>query len=51
MAKGVLHDGLSNRSPSFEDSSTKLPTKTSVNSDAVRKSPAPTPKTLGPRSA
>lgn len=50
-SKGVLHEGLTNRSPEACDSSTKLPTKTSVDSGATRKEPAPTPKTLGPRHA
>ena len=49
--KGVLHEGLKNMSPEASDSSTKLPTKTSVNQGAERKETAPTPKTLGPRQA
>ena len=50
MAKGVLHEGLKDMSPSASDSSTKLPTKASVN-EGERKSTAPTSKTLGPREA
>lgn len=43
--------GMTNRSPKAEDSSTKLPTGPSVNQDATRSSTAPTPKSLGPRTA
>ena len=49
-SKGILHEGLTNRSPEACDSSTKLPTSASVNS-GNRKDTAPTPKTLGPRQA
>ena len=43
--------GLKNSSPSATDKSTQLPKGPSVNSEAVRTSVAPGPKTLGPRCA
>lgn len=49
--KGILKEGLKNRSPEACDASTKLPTRTSVNEGANRKDTARTPKTLGPRHA
>lgn len=51
MTKGM---GMPTRdsSPSSSDASTKLPTsKSTVNNDATRSSVAPTPKTIGPRTA
>ena len=46
-----LHKGLTKRMPKPDDASTKLKGP-SVNAEATRgKSPAPTPKTLGPRTA
>ena len=45
-----LHDGLKTKSPPSTDASMKPPSG-SVNTDAVRTSTAPTPKTLGPRTA
>lgn len=47
---GML-DGLTNKSPKATDSSTKPPSSGSVNDDATRSGVAPTPKTLGPRTA
>ena len=48
---GNLHEGLTTHSPKPDDSSTKLK-GASVNADATRgASPAPPPKTLGPRTA
>lgn len=49
MAKGNLHEGMKNRSPSGD--SGMRPPSSSVNSGAVRKGVAPTPRTLGPREA
>ncbi len=46
-----LLKGLTNKSPSACDASTKLPKGPSVNSEAVRTSVSPQPKTLGPRTA
>jgi hypothetical protein len=46
-----VHDGLKNHSPKFVDKSFKLYGGGSVNSDTTRGSTAPTPKTLGPRTA
>ena len=43
--------GLTNKSPSATDASTKLPKGPSVNSESTRSSVAPSPGTLGPRSA
>ena len=44
--------GLVNRSPSAEDSSTKLPTSsTTVNKEAVRSETAPNVEPQGPRVA
>jgi hypothetical protein len=48
--KGGYFEGMTNRSPSATDKST-TPKGGSVDDDAVRKGPASTPKTLGPRSA
>ena len=45
-----LHAGLSDRSPKFPDKSMQLKGG-SVDDDATRSSVAPTPGTLGPRSA
>ncbi len=47
--KGYMHEGMTNRSPSGD--SGMRPPKGSVNSDPTRSGVAPTPKTLGPRSA
>jgi hypothetical protein len=47
---GSIHDGMKTKSPSFEDSSTKLKGR-SVDAEATRKSVAATPKSLGPRNA
>jgi hypothetical protein len=47
---GNMLKGLKNKSPKFEDASMK-PKGGSVNAGAVRKSVAPTPRTLGPRKA
>ena len=49
--KGGYQSGMSNKSPKASDSSTKPQTSASVNDDATRTSVAPTPKTLGPRTA
>jgi hypothetical protein len=49
--KGTLKEGLKNCSPPASDASTKLPTKTSVNSDATRTSVAKATNNLGPREA
>ena len=46
-----LLKGLSTKSPSATDKSTKMTGGGSVNSDTTRKGTAPTPKTLGPRNA
>lgn len=46
-----LKEGLKKSAPPACDSSTKMPSAPSVNKDAVRKSVAPQPKTLGPRTA
>lgn len=47
-----MHKGLVNRSPSAEDSSTKLPTSSStVNNEATRKEVAPNVEAQGPRVA
>lgn len=57
MAEGSrLHadmlKGLKNRSPSCEDSSTRLPTSSStVNSEATRSDTAPNVEAQGPRTA
>lgn len=48
--KSIL-EGLTNKSPSASDASTKLPKGPSVNQDATRSAPAPTQPTLGPRCA
>lgn len=45
-----LKDGLKNRSPKASDASTKY-SGGSVNNDTTRSSVAPTPKSLGPRTA
>ena len=42
--------GLKDSSPPAVDASQKLPAK-NIDSDSTRSSPAPTPKTLGPREA
>lgn len=48
---GNLHEGLKKTNPKPDDKSTKLK-GASVNADATRGAkPAPTPKTLGPRTA
>lgn len=46
-----LHKGLSNKSPKFVDKSFNYYGGASVSSDTTRSSTAPTPKTLGPRTA
>lgn len=53
-----LHDGLKSRSPKFKDSSLSMKGAGgkgygggSVNNDTTRSSVAPTPKSLGPRTA
>ena len=47
-----MHKGLTNRSPSAEDSSTKLPTSsTTVNNEATRSETAPNVEPQGPRVA
>jgi hypothetical protein len=47
-----MHKGLTNRSPSCEDSSTKLPTsKTTVDNEATRSETAPALPAQGPRVA
>lgn len=56
MAEGKLnadlHKGLKNRSPSAEDSSTRLPTSSStVNNEATRSEVAPNVEAQGPRVA
>ncbi len=51
MAEGTLcPPGMTNRSPKGSDSS-MTPKGGSVNDAATRDKPAPTPKTLGPRTA
>jgi hypothetical protein len=51
MKGGVLREGLSTRSPRADDASTKLKGP-SVNAEATRGGKtAPTPATLGPRTA
>ena len=47
---GGMLSGLSNKSPSASDKSTKLPSG-SVNSDTTRSSTAEAQPTLGPRTA
>ena len=47
-SKGILKAGLVNRSPEAPKQKAK---GASIDSDAKRTSTAPTPKTLGPRSA
>ncbi len=51
MKSGVLKEGLTRKNPPACDASTKLPTKTSVNSDATRTSVAKATNNLGPREA
>ena len=46
MSKGILKQGLKNMSPEAPKEKAK---GASVNSNATRKSTAPTPKSLGPR--
>lgn len=48
--KGLMREGLKNMSPSSSDKSTKLKGP-SVDSGAERDGTAPTPKTIGPRTA
>jgi len=48
---GGILDGLSNKSPKFADKSLGMKGGESVNSDTIRSTTAPTPKTLGPRVA
>ncbi len=45
-----LHQGMKNRSPSASDASTK-PHPEGINKDPVRTATAPSPHTLGPRTA
>lgn len=45
-----LHEGLTNKSASSSDASTKLPKGPSVN-EPTRTGTAPSPPTLGPRCA
>lgn len=47
---GNLLKGLTRKNPSASDASTRLPGK-NIDQDATRSSTAPTPKTLGPRTA
>lgn len=48
---GNMLQGLKNRSPSCEDSSTKLPKGKGVDSEPTRSEIAPAPTTIGPRVA
>lgn len=48
MAKGNMHEGMTDRSPAPPSDK---PKGGSVDSDATRSSTASSPKTLGPRSA
>lgn len=48
---GNMLKGLSNRSAPASDSSTKLPSGKSVDSEATRTEIAPNASTIGPRSA
>ena len=50
LGKTFLHKGLKTRAPAAVDKSFS-PARGSVNSETTRKETAPTPKTLGPRSA
>lgn len=45
---GGLYSGLTTKNPKPPKSPIKAP---SVDTDSTRKAPAPTPKTLGPRTA
>jgi hypothetical protein len=47
---GSIHAGMTKKTPSFEDASTKLKGR-SVDAGATRKSTAASPKSLGPRTA
>lgn len=51
MAESNPFKGLKDSSPRDGDKSMQLPKGPSVNSEPTRSSTAPTPKTLGPRSA
>lgn len=46
-----LKEGLTKSAPPPSDSSTKWPSAKSVDAEPTRSTTAPTPKTLGPRSA
>ena len=48
---GRMLKGLKTHSPSSSDKSTELKMSPSVNSGAERSGTAPTPQTLGPRTA
>jgi len=50
MAVTLHPKGMKNMSPAAVDSS-QMPAKGSVNNGAVRKGVAPTPRSLGPRTA
>lgn len=50
MTVTLCPKGMKNMSPAAVDASQR-PTRGSVNDGAVRKSVAPTPRTLGPRTA
>jgi hypothetical protein len=47
---GSILDGMTKKTPPFEDSSTKLKGR-SVDAEATRGTTAATPKSLGPRTA
>ena len=47
-SKGMLKKGLSNKAAMAPSQKAK---GANINSEALRKGPAPTPKTLGPRTA
>lgn len=48
---GSMLKGLTRKNPAGVDSSMKIPSSRSVDSDATRGGTAPTPRTLGPRDA
>ncbi len=51
MAKDDMLSGLSTKSPSASDASTRPPTTATVKQDATRSSTTPNQGTLGPRTA
>ena len=53
MGKGYVHEGLSRKNPEqmAKGDPKGASSYTSIDADATRKETAPTPKTLGPRSA